>query len=56
MPIEILKFAFKQLTNEDCFNWKALSKLPPKFWAHYWTSADGVTEALSCGKIDMELL
>ena len=56
MPIEILKFTFKELTNEDNFNWRVLSKVPPTFWSNYWVSNDGVAEALSCGKVDMELL
>jgi len=56
MPIEILKFTFKELTNEDAFNWKVLSKIPSAFWAKYWENADGVAEALAEGKIEMELL
>jgi hypothetical protein len=56
MPIEILKFVYKELTSEDSYNWKTLLQLPSSFWAQYWSGTQGVAVSLSECKVDAEIL
>ena len=56
MPIEILKFVYKEFIGEDTFNWKVLLKLPASFWADYWSSSEGIAESLSSCKLDTDII
>ena len=56
MPIEILKFIYKELTIEDNFNWKILLKIPSSFWKDFWSSPEGVVESLCSFKLDVDIL
>ena len=54
MPIDILKFIYKEFTAEDSTSWKTLTKLPSGFWAEYWRSQEGVVTSLAKYNVDIE--
>ena len=55
MPIEILKFIYKEVISEDSWTWKTLSRLPASIWANYWNS-QLVVEGLAECKLDSDVL
>lgn len=53
MPIEILKFVFKELNSEQSIDCKVLQRLSPSFWSQFWNNNNGVAQALSSCELDM---